>query len=143
MPINGQQDADIVVLCADTIVVLDGEILGKPKDEEDAVGMLLRMSDRRHLVATAVTVRRLADGFQESFRVETEVTFRHISELECRKYWLTGEPADKAGAYGIQGLGAIFVESITGSCSNVAGLPLRETAECLARFGIDCLVETH
>jgi septum formation protein len=143
MPINGQQDTDIVVLCADTIVVLDGEILGKPKDEEDAVGMLLRMSGRRHLVATAVTVRRLADGFQESFRVETEVTFRHISELECRKYWLTGEPADKAGAYGIQGLGAIFVESITGSCSNVAGLPLRETAECLARFGIDCLVETH
>jgi len=134
-----QRGHDVVVLCADTIVLLDNEILGKPKDETDAVDMLQRMSNRRHIVVTAVTISRLADAYQKSFRVETEVAFRRISESECRKYWLTGEPKDKSGAYGIQGVGAIFVESVSGSCSNVAGLPLRETADCLTHFGIDCL----
>lgn len=134
-----KRDLEVVVLCADTIVVLDNEILCKPKDEEDAVNMLRRMSNRRHTVVTAVTVSRLADGYQESFSVETEVNFRQVNEQECRKYWLTGEPQDKSGAYGIQGIGAIFVESIIGSSSNVAGLPLRETADCLARLGMDCL----
>lgn len=132
-----------VILCADTIVVLDGAILGKPRDEQDAVDMLLRMSGRDHHVLTSVTIRQPTENRQVHFQVGTQVTFRPVSEDECRQYWHTGEPQDKSGAYGIQGLGAIFVASMSGSPSNVAGLPLRETAECLRQLGINCLVSTQ
>ena len=132
----------LVILCADTIVVLDGAILGKPRDEQDGVDMLLRMSGRDHQVLTSVTLCQPTEGRQVDFQVATQVTFRAVSEAECRQYWRTGEPQDKSGAYGIQGLGAIFVASMCGSPSNVAGLPLRETAECLSQFGIHCLAST-
>jgi len=128
-----------VILCADTIVVLDGAILGKPRDEQDAVDMLLRMSGREHHVLTSVTLRQPTESRQVHFQVDTQVTFRAVSEAECRQYWRTGEPQDKSGSYGIQGIGAIFVASMSGSPSNVAGLPLRETAERLGQFGINCL----
>lgn len=132
-------NSDLVVLCADTIVVLDGEILGKPVSETAGIEMLLRLSNRTHRVLTSVTLACPASAQQEDFSVETQVTFGVLTRNDAERYWLCGEPRDKSGSYGIQGLGAIFVASITGSASNVAGLPLRETAAGLARFGIDCL----
>jgi len=129
----------LVVLCADTIVVLDGDILGKPVDESAGIEMLSRLSNRTHQVLTSVTLACPASSQRESFRVETQVTFGVVTRRDAERYWLSGEPQDKSGGYGIQGLGAIFVTSITGSGSNVAGLPLQETAFWLARFGIDCL----
>jgi len=133
---------ELVVLCADTIVVLDGEILGKPAGEQAGIEMLLRLSNRAHQVLTSVTLGCPARAQQENFSVQTEVSFGALERRDAERYWLSGEPQDKSGGYGIQGLGAIFVTSITGSGSNVAGLPLRETAACLARFGIDCLAQT-
>jgi len=130
-------DREPVVLCADTVVVRDGKILGKPRDERDCVDTLMSLSGLRHSVVTAVTISR--DGDESTFAVETIVKFRQLTIQECRNYWATGEPLDKAGAYGIQGVGAIFVEAINGSYSNVVGLPLSETAEKLREFGIDCL----
>lgn len=126
-----------VVIGADTIVVVDDKILGKPQCRDDAISTLMTLSGRQHRVMTAVTV---ADPDRmETTTVETIVVFRELTTKECERYWLTGEPVDKAGGYGIQGLGAIFVASITGSYSNVVGLPLMETANSLRDFGIDCL----
>lgn len=128
---------DCVIVCADTEVVLDGRILGKPADETDCVNMLLALSAREHRVMTGVTVAG-AHG-ASAFVVETRVTFRRLRPIECVAYWATGEPGDKAGGYGIQGLGAIFVEKIEGSYSNVVGLPLMELARSLEKQGITCL----
>jgi septum formation protein len=130
---------DLVVLCADTIVVLDGEILGKPVNEAAGIEMLLKLSDRVHQVLTSVTLVCPATAQQEEFSITTQVTFGLVTRSDAERYWLSGEPQDKSGGYGIQGLGAMFVASIIGSASNVAGLPLRETAVGLARFGLDCL----
>ena len=124
------------VLGADTAVVLDGRILGKPVDEADALTMLAALSNREHEVLTAVA---LADEQHCEVRVvSSRVRFRAISAQEARAYWASGEPRDKAGSYGIQGLGAVFVEHLAGSYSAVVGLPLCETAEILQRFGIPC-----
>jgi septum formation protein len=117
------------VLAADTAVVIDGEILGKPADREDAVRMLRLLSGRTHEVLTAVALSA-ADGLQSAVS-RSHVTFRTISELEARDYWNTGEPRDKAGGYAIQGHGAVFVAELRGSYSGVMGLPLYETAEFL------------
>lgn len=125
------------VLGADTTVTLDGEVLGKPDDEARALEMLARLSGRTHEVVTGVAVVR-GDAI-EARVVATRVTLRPISQAERRAYWASGEPAGKAGAYAIQGLGAVFVERIEGSYSNVVGLPLLETAELLKAFGIDVL----
>lgn len=122
------------VLAADTIVVVDDQVLGKPESEKDALGMLQTLSGRSHYVFSAIAVMNGART--ESCYVKTQVSFRTLSEDECQLYWNTGEPRDKAGAYGIQGYGAIFVDSIDGSYSNVVGLPLLETAKMLARFGV-------
>lgn len=125
------------LLCADTIVLVDDKVLGKPEGREEANAMLGLLSGRSHSVITSVTI-----GNEErdvSFEVETIVTFRQLNKREMEQYWTTGEPRDKAGAYGIQGLGAVFVESIEGSYSNVVGLPLMETAQALEEFGINCL----
>lgn len=125
-----------VVLAADTVVVLDGRILGKPADRQQALDMLRSLSGREHQVMTAVAV---ACGAEVRTRlVCSRVQFRELSEAEIRAYWDTGEPADKAGSYGIQGLGAVFVAQLSGSYSAVVGLPLMETAELLAGFGIRC-----
>ncbi len=129
-----QLNSEAVVLGSDTSVVVDGQILGKPVDEADAVRMLLLLSGRRHQVMTAVAV---VDG--ERQRVETvitEVMFVELDEARCRDYWRTGEPCDKAGAYGIQGLGAVLVRCIEGSYSAVVGLPLMQTAALLQQFDI-------
>jgi septum formation protein len=128
---------DDLVVAADTIVVIEGDILGKPRDRSDAISMLLRLSGRPHEVMTSVAVQK--KDRLETELVETIVRFRTLNLDECRRYWLSGEAKDKAGAYGIQGLGAIFVESIEGSYSNVVGLPLAETASLLLEFGVQCL----
>lgn len=130
------QRPDVCVLGADTAVVLDGRILGKPKDREDALAMLQALSGREHQVLTAVA---LVDRDRCEVRVvSSDVSFRAISEAEAEAYWDTGEPHDKAGGYAIQGLAAIFVKRVEGSYSAVVGLPLCETAELLADFAIPC-----
>ncbi|MBK5510292.1 MULTISPECIES: Maf family protein [unclassified Pseudomonas] len=129
-------DASFCVLGADTAVVLDGKILGKPVDEADACAMLKILSGHEHEVLTAIAV--LDDERCESLVVRSLVRFRPISAQEAAAYWASGEPRDKAGGYGIQGLGAVFVAGLDGSYSAVVGLPLCETAELLGRFGIPC-----
>ena len=125
---------DAVVLGSDTIVVLDGEILGKPKDELDAKQMLSALSGQCHSVMTAVA---MTDGKQTLSRlVETKVQFCGLTEQDILAYIATGEPMDKAGAYGIQGLGGCFVESIDGSYSAVVGLPLVETRALLNKIKV-------
>lgn len=132
-----QLDGETLVIGADTVVVRDGAALGKPKDAEDAVAMLLSLSGRDHQVCTGVTVCR---GDRVLTQVEeTQVTFRDLTEAEVRQYVSTGEPMDKAGAYGIQGLGGLLVEGIRGDYSNVVGLPVCRLGQMLKDFGVDCL----
>lgn len=131
---------DAVFLGADTAVVLDGEILGKPRDFDAARRMLGRLSGREHLVLTAVA---LVTATREAARTSTSrVAFGDISAAAIAAYWQTGEPADKAGAYGIQGRAAAFVRHVAGSYSGVVGLPLFETVELLRAFGVPVLDET-
>lgn len=126
---------DLPVLAADTVVVCDGQLLGKPKSLEDAASMLRRLSGRQHQVLTAVAI---ADRQHlETVCVSTSVSFRQLDDEEVFAYWHSGEPQDKAGAYAIQGLGAMFVSRIEGSYSNVVGLPLYETVQLLTAFGLD------
>jgi septum formation protein len=122
------------VLAADTAVVLDGKILGKPADRQDAEGMLRQLSGRTHEVLTAVALRS-ATGLQSRIS-RSEVTFRIIGATEAQAYWETGEPSDKAGAYAIQGRAAVFIADLRGSYSGVMGLPLFETAELLSKAGL-------
>jgi septum formation protein len=126
------------VLAADTAVVLNGVIMGKPKDKEDALTMLRQLSGQTHQVYSAVSLRGREHGEALSL---TRVSFRPIAEQEMLAYWETTEPADKAGSYAIQGLGGVFVRSIAGSFSGVVGLPLFETAELLLQQGIKVLDE--
>jgi septum formation protein len=128
---------DKPVLAADTSVVLDGRILGKPVDEADGLAMLACLSERTHQVMTAVAM--LDQGRVHAALCTTQVTFRTLSTAECAAYWQTGEPADKAGSYAIQGLGAIFISHIEGSYSGVMGLPLYETGCLLSACGIEIL----
>jgi septum formation protein len=125
---------DALVLAADTSVIVDDQILGKPQDSGDALSMLNLLSNREHAVLTAVTLAN--SERQRSTVVRTTVNFRSISAAEAQRYWATGEPIGKAGGYAIQGFGAAFVESIEGSFSNVVGLPLFETAQYLQEFGV-------
>ncbi len=113
-----------IVLGADTVVVLDGESLGKPVSAADAGSMLGRLSGRKHQVITGMTLVDAGTGQRVSVHAETRVTFRSISREEIDAYVRTGEPLDKAGAYGVQGYGGLFVESIDGCYYNVVGLPL-------------------
>lgn len=122
------------VLGADTAVVVDDTILGKPRDREEGLAMLERLSGRRHQVLTAVS---LVDEEREATRLNvSNVTFRVVTAGERAAYWNSGEPADKAGAYAIQGRAAVFIAHLEGSYSGVMGLPLYETGELLAEFGI-------
>ncbi|NRA83668.1 MAG: septum formation inhibitor Maf [Gammaproteobacteria bacterium] len=118
-----------VVLGADTIVVIDNKILGKPVDQQDAQTMLTLLSNRTHQVMTAIAVVSPLGVFSEI--IETDVSFRAITETEMAQYWLTGEPCDKAGGYGIQGIGGKFVQRINGSYHSVVGLPLVETEQLI------------
>lgn len=123
-----------VVLGADTDVVIDGRILGKPRDSADALAMLSRLSDREHQVYSAVA---LVHGTRSATALSvTRVNVATISARDAQIYWDSGEPAGKAGAYAIQGLGARFIREIHGSYSGVMGLPLYETCELLASFGV-------
>ena len=129
-----QNDSDIAVLAADTCVVLDDQVLGKPTDHFDALAMLARLSGREHRVLTAVCVR-LGHQVEEALS-DTRVKFGNLSHAQCLAYLETDEPWDKAGSYGIQGLAGAFVESLQGSYSGVVGLPLSETWDLLRRVGV-------
>ena len=124
---------NLPVLSADTSVICDGEIMGKPLDLDHAISMLSRLSGRSHQVYSAVSLR--GDAHWQALSI-SEVKFKPLSTDEIIAYWQTGEPCDKAGAYAIQGLASTFIESITGSFSGVMGLPLYETAQLLAKQGI-------
>lgn len=132
--LSQQQQIDSVILAADTTVVCDGQILAKPESISHSKEILGLLSGREHRVMTAIAV--FSRDTSEQQVVTTKVRFRKLSNDEIEAYWHTGEPQDKAGSYGIQGLAAIFVESIEGSYSNVVGLPLCETAELLKHFDI-------
>jgi septum formation protein len=122
------------VLAADTTVVLDDVIYGKPRDRADGIAMLGRLSSRTHEVLTAVA---LADKRGVRLRLSaSSVRFRELTSEECAAYWDTGEPNDKAGGYAVQGAAAVFIESLSGSYSGVMGLPLFETAELLREAGV-------
>ena len=123
-----------MVLAADTEVVLDGEVFGKPSGEEEALAMLMRLSGREHEVLTGVAV--CASGRVRTALSRTRVQFRELRRDEALDYWHSGEPQDKAGAYGIQGLGGVFVSRIDGSYSGVVGLPVYETALLPAGAGV-------
>ncbi len=132
-----EKPEDYVVIGSDTAVVLDGVALGKPVDREDAIDMLLKLSGHTHQVITGVAV---SSGQNVStVLASTDVRFREIDQDEAAIYWQSGEPRDKAGAYGIQGLGGVFVESIDGSYSCVVGLPVFETVKLLREAGIDVM----
>ena len=129
-----------LVLSSDTIVVLDGRILGKPHDEAEAKAMLRALSGREHAVYTAFTLYRPAAGTEPETHCEkTWVKFRPLSEAEIAAYVATGEPMDKAGAYGIQGRGMMLAEGIRGDYFTVVGLPVCALTQALKRYGIDPL----
>jgi septum formation protein len=127
-----KDSSDTLVLAADTSVVCDATVLGKPLDEADAVDMLRRLSGREHRVLSAVTLS--TQDKQRTVLSESRVRFREISIEEAQQYYRSGEPLGKAGAYAIQGYAAVFVEQLVGSYSGVMGLPLFETAQLLAEF---------
>jgi septum formation protein len=128
---------DEVVLAADTVVVLDGQPLGKPVDRADARTMLERLAGRSHEVLTGLAIQR--GDVAALDRVATTVTFRRLSAADIDWYLATGEPDDKAGGYGLQGAGAALVSRVEGSDTNVIGLPLAETVQLLRDVGLDLL----
>jgi septum formation protein len=132
--VAGRFPAHTPVLAADTIVLVDGQVLGKPRNYDHAMTMLEQLSDRSHRVVTAVSLH--SSGFAKNLQVETQVTFGPLSRQMCESYLSTSEPWDKAGGYGIQGLAGAFVVAIQGSYTNVVGLPLAETWQLLARHGV-------
>jgi len=128
------RERGMAVLAADTTVVVDEILCGKPADEGESLAMLERLSGRTHQVLTAVA---LAAHGAVSLRLSaSEVRFRSLSRAECTAYWRTGEPRDKAGGYAVQGRAAVFIEHLNGSYSGVMGLPLFETAELLREAGV-------
>ncbi len=131
----GNRYPDCCVIGADTIVYIDGQILGKPGNQEEALEMLRLISGKEHRVLTGVSVRHLKKGKGECETVETAVRVKTLSQAEMDWYVRTGEPFDKAGGYGIQGIGSFMIESINGSYTNVVGLPLCELMQMLIRLG--------
>lgn len=130
-------EPDCIVIAADTVVIYEGRVLGKPAHPHEAIAMLSALEGERHSVMTGLAVR---SGDRVETAVETTlVTFTSLTESEIAGYVATGEPLDKAGAYGLGGLGAVFVESVDGSPSNVIGLPLVPLARLLRAFGVDLL----
>jgi len=129
------KDDELLVLGSDTAVIIDGKILGKPNNKEQAMLMLRQLSGGSHTVLTSVAI---IGAKQEHCLVsESKVTFSTLSEREIDWYWATGEPKDKAGAYGIQGKAAVFIKRLEGSFSGVMGLPLYETSQLLKQSGLD------
>lgn len=122
------------VLGADTVIVIDDKILGKPQDREEAIAMLQQLSGRTHQVLSGVA---LIDHDERNALNVSQVTFRELSRAECERYWQTGESQGKAGAYAIQGYAAAFIRELYGSYSGVMGLPLYETAQLLQQAGVE------
>lgn len=135
-----KQSPDCWVVSGDTVVCLDDVILGKPRDEEHAVAMLMMLCDREHTVKTGFCVAHCRQGIMDCRLVATRVRFGSFSRAVARAYVATGEPADKAGAYGIQGRGGCLVKSIEGSYSNVVGLPLHELLDVLLNHNVIALM---
>ncbi|MFQ5642112.1 MAG: Maf family protein [Thiogranum sp.] len=133
-------DGDLPVLGADTTVVVDGRSLGKPESPAHARQMLQLLSGREHQVMSAVALVQEREAVRLSV---SRVWFRPLGEREIEAYWRTGEPRDKAGAYAIQGIGAIFIERLEGSYTGVMGLPLYETGRLLQEFGIQVLEDAN
>lgn len=130
---------DAIIIGADTIVVLNSQILGKPKTKQDAREMLKKLSGNTHSVFTGFTIIDTVNKRTITNHVETKIRFKNLSEEEIRAYIETGEPMDKAGAYGVQDKGALFVEHIEGDYSSVMGLPIVKIFEILKELGIDIL----
>lgn len=129
-----------IIISADTIVTKDGEILGKPSDEDDAMRMLLSLSGREHEVYTGYCVMRIKDGYTVCNNVKTSVKFKELTEEKIRKYIEKGECMDKAGAYGIQGMGGLLIEKIDGDYANVVGLPVSALSDTLEKdFDIEII----
>lgn len=131
----GNQFPHSWIIGADTIVYVEGTVLGKPKSHEEARAMLLRLSGKDHQVFTGIAVCHIQKEKSEREVVETKVRVKPLSQVEIEWYVDTGEPFDKAGGYGIQGLGSFMIESINGSYTNVVGLPLCELMQMLTRLG--------
>ena len=132
-----RRQPDAVVLGADTLVALDGQVIGKPADLQDATQILRRLSGHEHQVCTAVFICRAAEGDKRSFTVMSHVKFRSLGVAEIAGYLAKINPLDKAGAYAAQGHGREIIEQIDGSYTNVVGLPMDETLAALAEFGIE------
>ncbi len=139
---DAQDQSGLAVLAADTTVTIDEDVLGKPADHFDGLGMLARLSGRSHSVLTAVCLQVTGGDCQVEV-VETKVTFVQLSREQCEAYLATDEPWDKAGGYGIQGLAGAFVSAIEGSYSNVVGLPLTQTWQLLSGQGIPTALEKN
>ena len=129
--------SDDIVIAADTVVSIDGHILGKPQNESHCLDMLASLSGRVHTVYTAVVVSQ--SDFEGNALSASDVSFREISQQEAKNYWSTGEPKDKAGSYAIQGLGSVFVEHLKGSYSGVVGLPIFELTQLLKQIDVSVL----
>lgn len=138
--VAGRLAGPLVVLAADTVVVVDGRVLGKPATREEARCMLRALRDRTHEVTTGVALVRVPDGTEAAESVVTRVTMRAFTDAELEAYLETGEPADKAGAYAVQGAGGRLVAAVEGCYSNVVGLPLTTTARLLRGFGLPARV---
>ena len=137
LAVQEQEGNSPIIIAADTVVALDGAVLGKPADQLEAFKMLSTLSGCRHQVYTGVTVLRGEERYTVS--EETTVSFRELTSEEIDRYIATGEPMDKAGAYGIQGYGALLVEGIQGDYYNVMGLPVCRLGCLLRQLGVDCL----
>ena len=135
--VRAASDSDAIVIAADTVVAIDGTVLGKPRSVQDAFAMLSRLSGRHHTVYTGVTVCRGEDVL--TAHEATRVHFRPLSRAEIEAYISTGEPMDKAGSYGIQGYGSMLVEGISGDYFNVVGLPVCLLGRMLTHFGVDAM----
>jgi len=134
-----EEDENKVVIGSDTIVVLDGVVLGKPLDDKDAFQMLTSLQGREHLVYTGIACIDMITGNREIAHQMTKVTMKAMNEREISSYIATKEPQDKAGAYGIQGFGGVFVEYIDGCYFNVIGLPISLLSKKLTKMGIEMI----
>ena len=144
--LSPDQQKQSLVLGADTCVVIDGIILGKPANEAECIDTLLRLENNLHEVFTAIAVAGYEGEDTADVRsdiIETQVRFKALTLSEIKRYWQTGEPCDKAGSYAIQGIGGQFVTTINGSYSAVVGLPLYETAQLLAKSGLPTIIQEN
>lgn len=139
--IAGRVTSGGIVLGADTIVVCDDEVFGKPVDDDDAFRMLKKLNGREHFVITGISVIIAANGYEKRAHEKTKVMFAALNDREILSYIRTGEPQGKAGAYAVQGKGALLVKGIEGCYSNVVGLPLRKLVDTLNSIGIDVITK--